>query len=182
MVALRGELIGCRIGLAKAGAPASTRPAETIDGGDQDRGRHAPPRQQPVEAAGEPEHHQRVDQQQRERGEEDRAAQILRLADAIIFDARIERGEVDRLQPVRRRQRIDGDEPFRRAVEAGRIIRRGAAGEGGQDRPCGRRRRLEGAEAVEHAGRRVSHRARWRCRSRRWPRSRRPRPTIRRCA
>ena len=149
-----GELIARRIGLGERRRGRQHEADGCGEDRNQDRGGHAPPRHQPVEAAGEPEHHQRVDQQQRERGEEDRAAQILRLAGAVIFDARIERGEVDRRQPVRRRQRIDGDEPFRRAVEAGRIVGGGAAGEGGQDRPRGRRRRLEGAVAVEHAGRR----------------------------
>jgi hypothetical protein len=70
-------------------------PTDAAKTATRDRGGHAPPRHQPAEAAGEPEHHQHRDQQQHERLE-DRAAQILRLADAVLFDAGIERGEVDR--------------------------------------------------------------------------------------
>ena len=54
------------------------------------------PRHEPVDAAGKPEHDQRIDQEQRERREKDRAAQILRLGGAEIIEPRIERPVIDR--------------------------------------------------------------------------------------
>ena len=73
---------------------------------------------------------------------------------AIDFAARIERREIERREPVGGRQRVHREQPFRRAVEAGRMIGGGAAGEVRRHRPRGRGRRRERAEAVEHAARR----------------------------
>ena len=51
-----------------------------------------------------------------------------RLAQAIGFDARIERREVERLEPVGGQQRVHGKEPVRRSVKSRRVIGLGAAG------------------------------------------------------
>ena len=74
--------------------------------------------------------------------------------------ARIERRVIERRQPVGGRERVHGEQAFRRAVKAGRMIGVGAAGEVRRHRPRGRRRRAECAEAVEHAARRQRLRAR----------------------
>ena len=73
---------------------------------------------------------------------------------AIDVEAGVERRHIERQRPIGGRQRIDRDQAFGRAVEAGRMIGAGALAEIDRDRPRGRRRRREGAEAVEHAGRR----------------------------
>ena len=73
------------------------------------------------------EHHQRVEQQQRQRGQEDRPAQVERLAVAIDVEPGIEPREIERRRPVIGRERIDRDQAFRRPVESGRMIGAGAA-------------------------------------------------------
>ncbi len=117
--------------------------------------RRAEARHEPLNAAAEEQHHHGIEQEQRQRGEQDRPAQILRLADAVDFMARIgERREIERRQAIGGRQRVDGDEAFGRAVKARRMIGRGACGIIRRHRPRGRRRRDEIAETVEHAARR----------------------------
>ena len=125
--------------------------------------------QQLRDAAGEPEHHQRVEREQRQRREQDRPAQVLRLADPIGLEARVERREVERRQPVGGRQRVDGQQSFRRAVEAGRMVGVGAAGV------------VRPAPAARSAAAARTRRSRRACgsaappRARRWPLARRHR-------
>ncbi len=62
--------------------------------------------------------------------------------------------KVERRQPIGGGERVDGQEIFRRAVEARRVIGAGVRGKISRHRPRRRRRRDEAAEAVEHAARR----------------------------
>ena len=59
--------------------------------------------------------------------EEDRSAQIQRLAGAVdLRGARCERREIERRQAVGGGERVDGEEALRRTIEAGRMIGGGA--------------------------------------------------------
>ena len=89
--------------------------------------------------------------QQCKRGEEDRSAQIERLAVPIDVEARIERRNIQRSRAVRWRQCIDRDKAFRRAIKAWRMIEAAASGKVARDGTRGRRRRSEGAETIKHA-------------------------------
>ena len=72
----------------------------------------------------------RVERQQRERGEQRSARADLRGSLILIgLPARIERGYVERRKPVGGRKRVHRQQSFRRSVEAGRMIGGGAAGE-----------------------------------------------------
>ena len=105
---LSGEIFGDRIGVpvpawwgsvqARLARSAMRRSRPR---GDR-AGRKPAARQHPIKPAREPEHHQRIDHQQRERAEEQRPAQILRLAEPIGFHARGERRVIDRVEPVGR--------------------------------------------------------------------------------
>ena len=80
---------------------------ENCDGGRRAR----EPRHEPLNAAAEKQHHRGIEQEQQKRGEQDRPAQILRLADAIDFMARIsERREIERRQAIGGSQRVHRDE------------------------------------------------------------------------
>ncbi len=114
----------------------------------------APARQHLAEAAGQRDHHERIEDQQRQRGEEYRPAQIERLAVAVDVVTGVEARDIERRRAVFRRERIDRHQAFRRPIEAGRMIGIGAPGEIRRDRPRGRRRAGESAEAIEHARRR----------------------------
>ena len=57
------------------------------------------------------------------------------IAEAIGLDAGGERRVVELLETVRGMQRVHGEQPLRWAIEAGRMIRGGAAVEAGRDRP-----------------------------------------------
>src|SRR5579864_1649493 len=108
-----------------------------------------------LNAAAEEQHHDAIEQEQQQRGEQDRPAQVLRLADAVDFMARIgERREIERHQAIGGRQRVHRDETLGGAVKARRMIGRGARGIVRRHRPRGRRRRDEIAETIEHAARR----------------------------
>ncbi len=85
---LHGEIIGDRIGAAAAD-PEHARGRDTAED-ENGRGR-APPRDEPMPAAAEREHHKRIDHEQHERGNEHDAAEILGLAEPIRLDPRSER-------------------------------------------------------------------------------------------
>src|SRR5580704_4905165 len=121
------------------------------ENGDAGRGARET-RHQPLNAATEEQHHHGIEQEQQKRGEQDRPAQILWLADAVDFMARIgERREIERRQAIGRGERVHRDETFGRAVKARWMIGRRACGIIRRDRTRGRRRRDEIAETVEHA-------------------------------
>ncbi len=108
-----------------------------------------------------------VDQEQRQRRGERQAAQVARLGAAISGLARVECRDVERRQRVVARQRVDGERAIGGAVEAGRMIGRGAAAKIDAKRLGGRRRRGEGAETIERARGRDRFRLSARCRPRR---------------
>src|SRR5216684_1287586 len=85
---LHGEIIGDRIGAAAAD-PEHARGRDTAED-ENGRGR-APPRDEPMPAAAEREHHKRIDHEQHERGNEHDAAEILGLAEPIRLHPRSER-------------------------------------------------------------------------------------------
>jgi hypothetical protein len=104
------------------------------------------------DAAGEQEHHQRIERQQPHRRQQHRTAQVLRLAHAVDISARIEAGKIERRQAVVRRERVDRQQPFGWTIEAGWVICVRAAGIAGRNRTCIGGGRSEHAEAVEDAG------------------------------
>ena len=119
----------------------------------QHRRRRAPP-QQRGQAGAEHGDDDRVDQEQRERGRQQDAAEIARFGVGVARVPCAQARGVERRDAVGGCQRVDGDRAFRRAVEAGRVIQRRAVAIVGRHRLGGRGRRTERAEAVERAQRR----------------------------
>src|SRR5262249_62194230 len=95
--------------------------------------------------------HERIEDEQRERGEKDWPAQIERFAVAVDISARIQRRRVERSRSVRRYECVDGDKTFWRTVEARRMIEAAASGEVARNRTGGRRWSGECTETVEYS-------------------------------
>src|SRR5262249_60489752 len=93
------------------------------ENGDREGGRRrpSPPHESP-NPAGEQEDDERIERQQTERSEQDQPAQIPRLARSISLAARVERGNIERREPVSGCKRVHGEQPFRRSVKAWRGI------------------------------------------------------------
>ncbi len=139
-------------GLRECLGRCDERGAENSDG-EGSRGRRPPP-QELSNPAGEQEHHECIEGEQRQRAEQNRPAQIFRFAHSVGLPARVESGHVERRKTIGGRERVHRQQPFGRSVEARRVIEGGARGEVRRHRPRRRGRRPEDAEAVEHARRR----------------------------
>ena len=123
--------------------------------GERERGRHRPlPAQELPDPAGEQEHHERVEREQRERAQQDGSAQIFRFAHSVGLPDRVERGEIERREPIVGRERVDRQQSLGRPVKPRRMIEGRAPAKARRHWARGRRRRPEQAESVKNARRR----------------------------
>src|SRR5512139_3722738 len=103
-------------------------------------------------AAGKRYHHQSVEHEQCQGGEEYWSAQVERLSLPVRIKSRIERRDIKLRRAVGRCQRIHSDQAFRRPVELGRVVEASTFSVVAGNRSCGWRRRRECAESIEDTG------------------------------
>ena len=134
-------------GLVGPGRRHRQHPRQDQDEGEG--GRRRAPSQQARKAAAEQGDHDRIDQEQRERGRQQHAPEIARLGIGVAGTARTQARCVERCDPVGGRQRIHRERSIRRAIKSRRVIGSRVIAVSGRQRPGGRGRRAERTESVE---------------------------------